>query len=74
MELLVKFTNNADFEKAQSWFSYESESAFVAETENEEFKSLGFTVVSEEDANNLELAIKEELQETNIANYFFELE
>jgi hypothetical protein len=75
MELFVKFNTDTDFEKAKAWFDYSNESStIVGEYENEEFRSIGFSVSHEQEADNLEMAIREELEETDIKNYYFELE
>jgi hypothetical protein len=73
--LNLKFRYEQDFQKAIEWFSCSNDSSqFVFEFENKEFRSLGFTVQDENDAVSTEFALTNELNETDINHFSFELE
>jgi len=72
--LNLKFRYEQDFQKAIEWFAWSNDSQFVVEFENKEFRSLGFTVQDENDAVSTEFALTNELNETDINNFSFELE
>lgn len=73
MELLIKCATLSDFERMATYF--EVESSFCPETQNMEFKSLGFEVADQDEADNLETAIENELNANEVDfSYFFESE
>lgn len=69
--LLLVFKYTADYKKAIHWF--EEKSAFSFNKQNDEFKTLYFSINDQDDANNLEKFITEELNsETDIDSFYFE--
>lgn len=72
MLLYVSFPNKTDYEKAKDFFA--NESGFSAQNEIDEFKSIGFVVSSQEDADFTEIEITKELNKAGFDNYRFELE
>lgn len=72
MLLYVSFPNKTDYEKAKDFFA--NESGFSAQNEIDEFKSIGFVVSSQEDADSTEIEITKELNKAGFDNYRFELE
>lgn len=67
----VKFTRLDSFYSAIDFF--DEESLFLYDEYNEEFKTISFTVPSNDEANILEEEITKELVENNIDNFYFEI-
>lgn len=72
-QLLVKFNSRIAFNKAEYFFNTASD--FTHHEANQEFKTLGFLVDSQEDADQLEHYLTEEIQgKTTLTGYSFEYE
>jgi hypothetical protein len=70
--LNVVFKSKESFELAKNHFL--NVSVFYPELQNEEFKTLGFSVKSQEDADNLEKELVEEFNKIDLDDYYFEQE
>jgi hypothetical protein len=71
--LNVKFKSLVEFMRAQQFLNLISD--FTHHEANQEFKTLGFLVDSQEDADQLEHYLTEEIQgKTTLTGYSFEYE
>jgi len=70
--LLLTFKSEDNYRKAIKYFS--TESALFSNDNNDEFRTLYFAVEDGEDADSTEYYIDQELQETDIRGYYFEIE
>lgn len=68
--LLLKFSNEEQFEKAKIHF--ETISDFYPYDINNEFRTFYFSVSDQDDADSTEFYLNQELQETDISGYQFE--
>ena len=75
MNLSIIFASKSQFEKAQDWFRFSNEeSNFCIEFEDPEFRSITFTVASQEDADSTEIELTHELNKAFIEGFTFELD
>ena len=75
MNLSIIFTSKLQFEKAKDWFRFSNEeSDFCIEFEDPEFRSITFTVASQEDADSAEIELTQELNKASIEGFTFELD
>jgi len=70
--LLLTFKNKENYIKGIEFFS--TESKFFPNDTNDEFRSLYFQIEDGDDADSTEYYIEQELQETEIQDYYFEIE
>lgn len=74
MILNVIFKNESDFEEAKDWFDCMDGSQFYADEVNSEFRSIGFKIDDQFDADITEHLISQEINSLKISDYRFEIE
>ncbi|MCK9415543.1 hypothetical protein M0Q97_02660 [Candidatus Dojkabacteria bacterium] len=72
INLIVKFKDKDEYFKAIEFFQNNSE--FFAEEFNDEFRSISFSCLDQDDADVTEKAIQDELDENDFSNFYFESE
>jgi hypothetical protein len=69
-QLDVVFKSTEDYTRAKEWFTEDSD--FYPEEESDEFRMISFGVADQEDADALEKALDQELNNAEIYSYHFE--